>query len=381
MQFRRLTPLLVVIMLLTAACSPLDLFGLERVPQERRIVPYAVPHDEQHQRSTRDVAVFYTEHEPGYPDSQDVLMEHYDAMSSVIGFWYQVDPKTYMLQPAAGHDPATIADSKALAESYGLATEMLIYNFLYGSTAQSQNVLKQLITNQEAQNAFIKNVTHHALTHGFEGVSLDFEHLHPAYRDEFSTFIETLATALQEHGMRVSISVGAKTWDDPNNGWAGGYDYARLGAAVDRFVIMTYDEHGFSSGPGPIASSPWVERVVRYAVTQVPADKIMLGIAGYGFDWNHRGGAPRYLSHEQAEQLRQRYNAPLRWDDQANSPWFTYTDATGNTHEVWFENADSTSWKLDLIERYDLRGMAMWRLGLEDPNVWHVVKDKFIPLG
>lgn len=382
MHLRRLAPLLCAIALMLTACTPLDLLGLAPVPSESgKLVPAAPAPGEAEDaqgRTVRDVAVFYTEHEPGYADSATVLAWQHDKMSSVIGFWYRVNPDTFVVD--AVHPKDVIAASKEAAEAYGLKTEMLVYNFLYGSSAKSARVLERLMTDPKAQRTFIDSLVSVALREGYTGVSIDFEHLRPAQRDAFSQLIEAIAEAVHAHGLTLSISVGAKTWDDPANGWAGGYDYRRLGEAVDRMVIMTYDEHGYTSGPGPIASLPWVEAVVKYAVTQVPPEKLMLGIAGYGFDWSRTGGSPRYLSYAQAAALRQKAGVALRWDDRANTPYFIYTDAQGRVHEVWFEDASSTSWKLDLVDKYNLRGIALWRLGLEDPAVWDVVADKFVPM-
>lgn len=387
MNLRRLAPFLLIIVLTMTACTPLDLFGMPRIPSHPSTLPTdslvlddPTTKDPHGGRSERDIAVFYTEHEPGYPDSETVLHAHHDKMSSVAGFWYQIDPVTYELRNAAGHPSYTIAQSKDTAEGYGLNTEMLVYNFLYPASGMSHNVLEQLMTNPATQTAFISNLRNQALRLGYSGVSIDFEHLRPAYRDEFSDLIDAIAASLRDYGLSSSISVGAKTWDNPTHGWSGGYDYGRLGAAVDRLILMTYDEHGFSSGPGPIASSPWVEQVIQYAISQVPANKLMLGIAGYGFDWNSAGGHPTYLSYEQAEHLRGVVGAQLRWDSVSNTPYFTYVDAVGNQHEVWYEDASSTSWKLDAIDRYDLRGLALWRLGLEDPALWDVIAEKFHPM-
>lgn len=378
MNLMRLAPLLCILALTITACTPFNLFGTTPVSSEPEGDMVPVQSEAQPAgRTARDIAVFYTEHEPGYQDSAVVLASQHDKMSSLMGFWYQIDPATYAVRTV--YPPEVIAQSQAAAETYGLKTEMLVYNFLYGSTHTSTAVLEGLMTDPAAQDAFIASLIETATSLGYDGVSIDFEHLKPQMRDAFSRLIEKIADAVHAQGLTISISVGAKTWDDPNNGWAGGYDYARLGRAVDRLIVMTYDEHGFSSGPGPIASSGWVERVARYVTSQVPSNKVLLGIAGYGFDWNHAGGRPRYLSHDQADALRQRVGARLKWDSAANTPYFTYYDAAGNFHEVWYENADSTSWKLDLVDKYNLGGIALWRLGLEDAALWDLVGQKFEP--
>ena len=58
------------------------------------------------------------------------------------------------------------------------------------------------------------------------------------------------------------------------------------------------------------------------------------------------------------------------WDDAAKVPHFKY-----GAHEVWFENADSAKQKLDLVSKYNIAGIAIWRLGQEDPKLWDVISD------
>src|SRR5690606_33046625 len=160
------------------------------------------------------------------------------------------------------------------------------------------------------------------------------------HRNNLTAFVERAAKRMREAGLEVSIAVPSKTWDDPHNGWSGAFDYRRIGEAVDRVILMTYDEHGFVSGPGPIASSPWVENVVKYAVSQIPAEKVFVGLAGYGFDWpTHGSAAPRYISYRQAIEQSRRLGVSPKWDNRSNTPHYTYWDQHGNRRDVWFEDA------------------------------------------
>jgi spore germination protein len=139
---------------------------------------------------------------------------------------------------------------------------------------------------------------------------------------------------------------------------------------------LAYDEH--FSVSGPVASIGFVRRVLNYAVTVMPRPKIKLGMAVYGYDWEVSGGMPRSLTYKEAIEAARQHNATIVYDEQAQEPTFTYT-ANGSRHIVWFENARSFSAKLDLVFEYDLGGIAVWRLGQEDPRIWIVIRNRLKP--
>ena len=111
-------------------------------------------------------------------------------------------------------------------------------------------------------------------------------------------------------------------------------DYAAIGRVADQVRVMAYDYHWSTSAPGPIAPVDWVRDVLDYSLTRIPADKIVLGVPLYGYDWVGDTGTP--VSWEQVYELAQEHQAAVQWDGASQSPWLTYTDAQGRQHEVWF---------------------------------------------
>ncbi len=210
---------------------------------------------------------------------------------------------------------------------------------------------------------------------GFAGVNLDLENVAPSDRARLTDFAGQLAAALRDKGYLFTMAVPAKTWDDPNNGWSAAYDYAALGRIADLLVIMAYDEHWAAGPAGPVASLPWVRNVAQYAAATIPAARILLGIAAYGYDWPPWGGATA-LSAPGAERLAARNGAAPRWDATAQVPFFRYLDSAGLEHTVYYENASSAAAKVDLVLQKGLRGVAVWRLGLEDPALWGMMDSK-----
>ena len=330
------------------------------------------------QGGPRDVVVFYVEEEPylGHPSSEETVVREQALISAIVGFWHQVERETLdRLKPFGATTDETIEKAARIADRAGARLVGLFHNLLYGKTAWSRGVVKDLLSDFDAQVRLIEDIGRTGLKYGYAEVNIDVEHVDPAMRDAFSGFVERLAERLHQVGLEVSISVPAKTWDDPEHGWSGGFDYVRIGKAVDRVYVMTYDEHGYSSGPGPIASSGWVESVIQYAVSVIPSKKVYVGIPGYGFDWTE-GERPRYISYAQAIAIAQAHGAKVVRDEESKTPTFTYTH-NGAKHEVWFEDAESSAIKLDLVERYDLGGIALWRAGLEDPMLWRMIERRF----
>src|SRR5437867_12004658 len=130
---------------------------------------------------------------------------------------------------------------------------------------------------------------------------------------------------------------------------------------------MAYDQHWSTSAPGPVAALPWVEVVAQYAAQDVGPDKVLLGVAFYGYDWPRRGHAVG-VSMREAEHRAARSGARIQWDQDAHVPYFKTA-----TRTVYFENARSIEHKLELATRHSLGGIAAWRLGQELPQVWDVV--------
>ncbi len=107
-----------------------------------------------------------------------------------------------------------------------------------------------------------------------------------------------------------------------------------------------------------------MRRVLDYAVTEIPREKIFLGFPNYGYDWTLPFVAgqsmARSIGNEEAVALAVRYGAEIRYDETAQAPYFYYTDENENVHEVWFEDPRSCLAKFNLIPEYGFRGVGYW---------------------
>ena len=255
------------------------------------------------------------------------------------------------------------------ANSNGIKTYAMLQNNFDG------NIAKSVLENQTNRQALENNLFNAIKANGYKGVNVDLEGVFYYDRSYYTTFVQELYNLLTPQGYSVTLSVPAKTSDSPTDTWGGAYDYAGLSKYCDQIAIMAYDEHYAGGAAGPVASIGWVENVVKYAVTVIPSGKIMLGVAAYGYDWSSSGTKAYGING--MNNLAATNNATVNWDAVSKTPYFNYTDASGIAHSAWFENGQSLGYKLDLVNSYNLNGIAIWRLGLENTDYWTNIKTKF----
>ena len=211
---------------------------------------------------------------------------------------------------------------------------------------------------------------------GFAGVDIDFEYVPPEDADAYAAFVRSVRERLSPAGYTVFAALAPKTSAAQQGLLYEAHDYAALGSAADRALLMTY-EWGYTYGP-PMAVSPIdkVEEVVRFGVSQINSQKILMGIPLYGYDWTLpfvRGNTgAKSLSPQQALEIASENNVTIEYDEVAQAPYFYYTK-DGNSHVVWFEDADSVVAKLNLINKYNLVGASYWNITKDFPQNWLVL--------
>lgn len=315
-----------------------------------------------------DVVGYYTVNYPGDRSSYDVVHAYSDSLTAIAPFSFAVDGSGNVQG-----DHST--EAMTLATSKGLANLALIHNLTGRSFDKGQ--ISAMLNSRAARQRAVSDILDVVKTHGYSGVNIDFENVPPADRAELTQFMKELRAALAPSGYRVTMSVPAKHKDAPTSAWVGAFDYYELGRVCDQVMIMTYDEHTSGTGPGPIASLPWVEKVIKYAATQMPKRKILLGVAAYGYDWNTSTNRARAVTYQQAVANAAKYGKKIQWDAEAATPHYRYK--SGNVvREVWFESTDSLKAKLKLVERYGLGGIAIWRLGQEDAGYWKLIQKELL---
>lgn len=290
----------------------------------------------------------------------DTLTANADLIREVNFFWYELGRD--------GRISGGVKSQPALerARALGMRVVPSIVNRGF-----SREAVLTAIETPEARASHIAAIVELVESNGYDGVDIDYESLAAEDRDLFTLFIEELAAALHARDKELSIAVHAKTDDAGAWGGPAAQDWPRLAAAVDRFKIMTYDYHHGASPAGPIAPLSWIDAVLRYAATVAPPRKTYVGIHFYGYEWV--GGSGRGIEWRQAVKTAQMYNAAIQRDESGEA-WFRYDDGR---YTVYFADAENLRVKLPAISAAhpDLAGIAIWRLGGEDPENWRAIRE------
>jgi len=233
------------------------------------------------------------------------------------------------------------------------------------SRQQFNNALaSRMLNDPQARGRLIANLLAVMEEKDFEELNVDFEYILPEDREAFTAFVTEAAAAMHAAGHRISVCLAPKTSRQQRGLLYESHDYAALAEPVDYVVLMTY-EWGYKYGP-PLAVAPLdrVRQVAEYALTEIPAEKILLGIPNYGYDWPLpyiRGlTVARTIGNVEAVRIAWNRKAEIQFDDTAQSPWFQYTD-DGVRHVVWFEDLRSWQAKLDLVRELGGKGLAIWQ--------------------
>lgn len=245
----------------------------------------------------------------------------------------------------------------------------------------SNNLIHRMLTNSAGKERLMDELLYSMITQGFAGVDVDFEYILAEDRDLFTEFVAELRRKMNANGYRVSVALAPKTSADQPGLLYEGKDYRGLGEAADEVLLMTY-EWGYKYGPAmAVAPLNKVRQVVEYALTEIPSEKILLGVPNYGYDWILpfvRGESEAVtIGNVEAVQIAIANNAPIRFDELAQSPFFSYED-DGILHEVWFEDVRSLQRKYDLIEEYNLRGIGVWQIMRLFRAMWVLYDSRFI---
>ncbi len=223
-------------------------------------------------------------------------------------------------------------------------------------------------------------------TYNLDGINVDLENLTELDRDNYTDLVRMLREKLPlNKTVSVAVAANPNSW---NTGWHGSYDYEALGKYSDYIMIMTYDEHYEGGIAGPVASINFVENSIKYALKYVPNEKIVLGIPFFGRYWQEgkeTGGYGVKLS--KIDEIIKKYSSVITYDMETESVKATVTIKKGDEYPVingktlgvgnyifWYENEKSITKKLELINKYNLKGSGSWSLGQETADTWNYYK-------
>jgi spore germination protein YaaH len=285
-------------------------------------------------------------------------------VDTVSPFWYSVDWEGKVVFPRE------LPDVIEFTRQRGLRLIPLVNNVVVPGGENDR-----MLATPEARANTVANLVRLVEDQGYHGLNVYFPWLGPDARAAFTAFITDLARELHQRDRVLGVSVYPR--EDADQEVHGHFDYAALAAVADYIVLMAYDHHWEQSEAGPTAPRPWVEQNLRSALRDIPAERLVLAVGMFGYDWTVPAGRglAQYLPATAAADRARRLGVTVRRDDESGQPRYTYTERQIR-HEVWYEDAQSFRDKLDLALAHDLGGIALWRLGFEEPAVWTAIDDR-----
>ena len=289
-----------------------------------------------------------------------------------------LSPFAYLIKEDGSLQPIEDVPAIQAAEAENAVPMMAITNFT--ATARGENLASIVLNSPQIVERLLTNTINVMREKGYQGLNIDFENVLPSDREAYNRFLQRTVDRLHPLGFFVSTAVAPKTSETQAGLLYEAHDYAAHGRIVDFVILMTY-EWGYRKGP-PQAISPLneIRRVLDYAVTQIPRNKIFFGFQIYARDWlipHVAGQEAETFSNQEAIARAARYGAVIQYDTVAQSPFYRYTDEQGRNHEVWFEDASSAQAKFNTVKAYNLRGISYWALGYPFPQNWVLLNDNF----
>ncbi len=295
-----------------------------------------------------------------YPFIQtEVLEETLCYLTDVYVFSYRFDREARLIGPDTPDDRIL----EEIAARNG--SPVLVLSSLDENGSFDRELLSWFLNDSAAQESIIRQVEETVLEKGYRGVDVDFEYAKREDSEKLAAFVAGLRQVINGLGYPVSVTLAPKTYDGQEGSLYEGTDYRLLGEAADQALLMTY-EWGYSRGqPMAVAPVNLVRRVVEYAVSRIPREKLLLGIPNYGYDWplpfQPGETVARTVGNVEAVRLAAETGAEIFFDEVAQAPYFHYR-RDGVSHVVWFEDPRSIRAKLQVVSDYGLAGVGYWQI-------------------
>jgi len=230
------------------------------------------------------------------------------------------------------------------------------------------------LSNKETRAKIIDKTLELCKKYSMEGLNIDFEHTKIDDRDKITDFVKELREKAPDDfiiSVDVTPQISSDVTKEP-------YDRKKLAEISDYIVVMAYDQHwGSSDKAGSVAQYKWVEGSINVLFKNVPNEKMILGIPLYSRIWKENNGkvTSKTITMDEINKIIKNKSLKPIWDEESSQNYVEYTE-NGSTYKIWIEDASSIQEKVSLVNKYDLAGVASWRMGFETNDIWKVISNE-----
>lgn len=279
----------------------------------------------------------------------------------------------------ANGDIVDINDQELIdtAIAYGVAPIMLLSSLTEDSTTDVEAV-RNILTNMEAQENLINQVLEKMKAKGYYGVNIDMQDIAQEDKQLFIDFIAKISGRVKQEGFSAFITITPETFPVKTGVLYEGPEYSILGQLTDSTLLLSY-EWGHVRRPRPALPLAQVRAYIDYAITQIPANKINIGIPIVGYIWPlpfiTGVSIANAISHISAISLAGDVGAAIHHDAASEAPYFSYGD--GQEFIVWFRDARNVAALLAIVVEYGLEGIGTWNINQFSSGLWMIINAQF----
>ena len=328
-------------------------------PEEKK-AEYDGSYKEEFTSLTRDHKINLAWHQVTSEDANAGLaqtLENITGINVISPTWFSVTGAEGTISSLASADYVNLAHEKGL-EVWGL-----IDNF-----NKDVSTLDTL-SNRTSREHLIQKLIEEAVRVGLDGINVDFEALTQEEAPHFIQFIRELSISCRKNNLVLSV-------DNPVPQFTSFYNRKEQGIVADYVIIMGYDEHtDGTEEAGSVASLPFVEEGIQQTLKEVPKNKVINGVPFYTRLWftdNAGTVKSEIMGMDQASKIVTEMGMEMYWNKDVSQNYAELSTDNG-LYQMWLEDEQSLDAKMQLVQKYELGGVAEWKLGFERADVWNTI--------
>ena len=285
--------------------------------------------------------------------------EHTDSLNVISPTWFEFGDINGELIDRATKQYVELAHERGLQ-----VWPIMSHNFVEPS------LTSEILNSTSKREYVIQQIIAKSKEYGFDGINIDIENVQLEDSDEWVQFMRELYPMLKKEGLIVSVDIYVPS------AWSQYYERGKISEVVDYFMVMAYDQHwSGSEEPGAVAEIDWTENGVLQTLVDVPREKLVLGMPFYTRVWTQTDEGLKSIPYGMtaARNLVDEWGVEVIKDEKSGQNYATIQRDQESQH-VWLEDKESIAKRVAIIEKYDLAGYAVWKLGLESDDVWDVLE-------
>ena len=267
-----------------------------------------------------------------------------------------------------------------ISKTYGVAPLMLLTTLTIQGEA-NLGVDFDILLSEDFQNRQIENILTILKSKGYFGLNLSLQYINLANIQLYEDYFTKVTNRLNSEGYQVFVTINPNINEANNEVTFQKIDYSIINRLAQNIIFTSYEWAFNINPPSPITSVYQTELFLNYILDYIPSSKIIIGIATLGYDWElpYVAGISKVnvISFDNVNELANNYGAMIQFDNESQTPYFTYTAGEIINHVVWFINSQTINAILDLVSKYNLKGISIWNITIFNPQLWLIINSQY----